>query len=66
MNVFYAGRIVSAGRLGCGRVSFPTPLLRLTSARGMVIYVEAHKVKYATQKQTAKFIAKEGTLIKKS
>ena len=66
MNVFYAGRVVSAGRAGVARVSYPTPLLRLTNEHGTIIYVDAHKVKYATQKQAAKFIAKEAKMIKKS
>ena len=66
MNVFYAGRVVSAGRAGVARVSYPTPLLRLTNEHGTVFYVDATKVKAATQRQAAKFITKESTLIKKS
>jgi hypothetical protein len=63
--ILLAGRIVSAGRCGTGRVSLPDPLARLTNARGEIIYVPLCKVRPATALQTTRFVAKETKLLQK-
>lgn len=64
--ILLAGRIVSAGRFGTGRVSLPDPLARLTNARGDIVYVPLRKVRPATALQTTRFVAKETKALKKS
>jgi hypothetical protein len=64
--VLLAGRIVSAGRFGTGRVSLPDPLARLTNARGEIIYVPLRKVRPATALQTTRFVLKETKLLRKT